>query len=120
MADQPLTGLRAGVLHGDEVQDLFRHAKAHGYALPAVNVTGTDTVNGVLEAAKALNSPVMVQFSNGGAQFYAGKSVPNDKQQASIAGGISGALARAPDGGPLRRARGAAHRPRRQKAPALD
>ena len=91
MADQTLTGLRAGVLHGDEVQALFRHAKAHGYALPAVNVTGTNTVNGVLETAKALNSAVMVQFSNGGAQFYAGKSVPNDKQQASIAGGISGA-----------------------------
>jgi fructose-bisphosphate aldolase class II len=91
MADQTLTGLRAGVLHGDEVQALFRNAKANGYALPAVNVTGTDTVNGVLEAAKAVNSPVMIQFSNGGAQFFAGKSVPNDKQQASIAGGISGA-----------------------------
>ncbi|MGI4883598.1 MAG: class II fructose-bisphosphate aldolase [Janthinobacterium lividum] len=83
--------LRAGVLHGDEVQQLFQRAKAEGYALPAVNVTGTDTVNGVLEAARDLNSPVMVQFSNGGAQFFAGKSVPNDKQQASIAGGISGA-----------------------------
>ncbi|TPG66405.1 class II fructose-bisphosphate aldolase [Hymenobacter nivis] len=83
--------LRAGVLHGDEVQQLFQRAKAEGYALPAVNVTGTDTVNGVLEAARDLNSPVMIQFSNGGAQFFAGKSVPNDKQQASIAGGISGA-----------------------------
>ena len=88
----PSTGrLRAGVLYGDEVQQLFQRAKAEGYALPAVNVTGTDTVNGVLEAARDLNSPVMVQFSNGGAQFFAGKSVPNDKQQASIAGGISGA-----------------------------
>ena len=83
--------LRAGVLHGDEIQQLFQRAKAEGYALPAVNVTGTDTVNGVLEAARDLNSPVMIQFSNGGAQFFAGKSVPNDKQQASIAGGISGA-----------------------------
>ncbi|MFD1470543.1 class II fructose-bisphosphate aldolase [Hymenobacter caeli] len=83
--------LRAGVLHGDEVQQLFQRAKAEGYALPAVNVTGTDTVNGVLEAARDLNSPVMIQFSNGGAQFFAGKAVPNDKQQASIAGGISGA-----------------------------
>ncbi|GAB3577368.1 class II fructose-bisphosphate aldolase [Hymenobacter daeguensis] len=91
MADQTLTGLRAGVLHGDEVQALFKNAKANGYALPAVNVTGTNTVNGVLETAKAVNSPVMIQFSNGGAQFFAGKSVPNDKQQASIAGGISGA-----------------------------
>ncbi len=83
--------LRAGVLHGDEVQQLFQRAKAQGFALPAVNVTGTDTVNAVLEAARDLNSPVMIQFSNGGAQFFAGKSVPNDKQQASIAGGISGA-----------------------------
>ncbi len=83
--------LRAGVLHGDEVQQLFQRAKAQGFALPAVNVTGTDTVNAVLEAARDLNSPVIVQFSNGGAQFFAGKAVPNDKQQASIAGAVSGA-----------------------------
>jgi fructose-bisphosphate aldolase class II len=88
---QTLTGLRAGVLHGDEVQQLFEYAKANHFALPAVNVTGTDTVNGVLEAARELNSPVIIQFSNGGAQFFAGKGLPNDKQQASIAGGISGA-----------------------------
>jgi fructose-bisphosphate aldolase class II len=91
MATSTLTGLRAGVLHGDEVQQLFQHAKANGYALPAVNVTGTDTVNAVLEAARDLNSPVIIQFSNGGAQFFAGKGLANDKQQASIAGGISGA-----------------------------
>jgi fructose-bisphosphate aldolase class II len=59
--------------------------------MPAVNVTGTNTVNGVLEAAKAVNSPVMIQFSNGGAQFFAGKSIPNGDQRASIAGAISGA-----------------------------
>ena len=92
MADQTLTGLRAGVLHGDEVQALFQHAKANAFAMPAVNVTGTNTVNAVLETAKSVNSPVMVQFSNGGAQFFAGKSVSNDGQRASIAGGISGAL----------------------------
>ena len=80
-----------GVLYGDAVQELFEIAKKNQFALPAVNVTGTDTVNGVLEAAKAVNSPVIVQFSNGGAQFYAGKSLPNGKQEASIAGGISGA-----------------------------
>ena len=80
-----------GVLHGDAVQELFEVAKKHQFALPAVNVTGTDTVNGVLEAAKAVNSPVIIQFSNGGAQFYAGKSLPNGKQEASIAGAISGA-----------------------------
>jgi fructose-bisphosphate aldolase class II len=90
MTDQ-LTALRAGVLYGDEIQALFRHAKANAYAMPAVNVTGTNTVNGVLEAAKAVNSPVMIQFSNGGAQFFAGKSIPNGDQRASIAGAISGA-----------------------------
>ena len=91
MADQTLTGLRAGVLHGDEIQFLFKNAKANAFALPAVNVTGTNTVNAVLETAKAMNSPVIIQFSNGGAQFFAGKSVSNDGQRASIAGGISGA-----------------------------
>ncbi|TGE22133.1 class II fructose-bisphosphate aldolase [Hymenobacter aquaticus] len=91
MAESTLTGLRAGVLHGDEVQSLFKVAKAQGFALPAVNVTGTNTVNAVLETAKAVNSPVIIQFSNGGAQFFAGKSIANDKQQASIAGAISGA-----------------------------
>ncbi|GAB2477080.1 class II fructose-bisphosphate aldolase [Hymenobacter qilianensis] len=88
---EQLTTLRAGVLHGDEIQALFRHAKANAYAMPAVNVTGTNTVNAVLEAAKAVNSPVMIQFSNGGAQFFAGKSIPNGDQRASIAGAISGA-----------------------------
>lgn len=88
---EQLTTLRAGVLYGDEIQALFRHAKANAYAMPAVNVTGTNTVNAVLEAAKAVNSPVMIQFSNGGAQFFAGKSIPNGDQRASIAGAISGA-----------------------------
>ena len=91
MADQTITGLRAGVLHGDEVQSLFKNAKVNAFALPAVNVTGTNTVNAVLETAKAMNSPVIIQFSNGGAQFFAGKSVSNDGQRASIAGGIAGA-----------------------------
>jgi len=91
MAEQTLTGLRAGVLHGDEVQSLFQYAKANAFALPAVNVTGTNTVNGVLETASAVNSPVIIQFSNGGAQFFAGKTIPNGDQRASIAGAISGA-----------------------------
>ncbi|MEM9023296.1 MAG: class II fructose-bisphosphate aldolase [Bacteroidota bacterium] len=66
-------------------------AKEQQFALPAVNVVGTNSVNATLEAAKAANSPVIVQLSNGGAQFYAGKSLPNDQQQASIQGGISAA-----------------------------
>jgi len=91
MEAQTLTSLRAGVLYGDELASLFQYAKANAFAMPAVNVTGTNTVNAVLETAKAVNSPVMVQFSNGGAQFYAGKSIPNGDQRASIAGAISGA-----------------------------
>jgi fructose-bisphosphate aldolase class II len=80
-----------GVVTGDGVSEIFRHANENNYALPAVNVVGTNSVNAVLEAAKAVNSPVIIQFSNGGAIFYAGKSVPNTNQQAAIAGGISGA-----------------------------
>ncbi|WP_221393914.1 class II fructose-bisphosphate aldolase [Dyadobacter sp. NIV53] len=80
-----------GVITGDGVSEIFRHANENNYALPAVNVVGTNSVNAVLEAAKAVNSPVIIQFSNGGAIFYAGKSVPNTNQQAAIAGGISGA-----------------------------
>jgi fructose-bisphosphate aldolase class II len=69
-----------GVLHGDAVQELFEIAKKNQFALPAVNVTGTNTVNGVLEAAKAVNSPVIIQFSNGGGVFYAGKTLANNNQ----------------------------------------
>ena len=80
-----------GVVTGDGVSEIFRHANENNYALPAVNVVGTNSVNAVLEAAKAVNSPVIIQFSNGGAIFYAGKSLSNTNQQAAIAGGISGA-----------------------------
>lgn len=81
-----------GVVTGDGVSEIFRHANENNYALPAVNVVGTNSVNAVLETAKAVNSPVIVQFSNGGAIFYAGKSLSNANQQAAIAGGISGAM----------------------------
>lgn len=81
-----------GVVTGNGVSEIFRHANENNYALPAVNVVGTNSVNAVLETAKAVNSPVIVQFSNGGAIFYAGKSLSNANQQAAIAGGISGAM----------------------------
>ena len=80
-----------GVLHGDAVQELFEAAKKHHFALPAVNVIGTNSINAVMETAKAVNSPVIIQLSNGGAQFYAGKSLDNDKLQACILGGVSAA-----------------------------
>lgn len=83
---------RAGVLHGEELAALYEDAKQNGFALPAVNVIGTNSVNAVLETAAKVNSPVNIQFSNGGAQFFAGKGMPNDKLQANISGGVSGAL----------------------------
>lgn len=80
-----------GVVTGDAVNEIFRLAKAEGFALPAVNVVNSNSVNAVLEAARAVNSPVIIQFSNGGGAFFAGKSLPNDKQQAAILGSIAGA-----------------------------
>lgn len=85
------TRFRPGVLYGEEVQELFNYANENDFALPAVNVTGTNTVNAVLETAKEVNSPVIVQFSHGGAAFFAGKGLSNEGQKASIIGGISGA-----------------------------
>lgn len=83
---------KPGVKYGEELKDLLAYAKESEFAMPAVNCINSNTVNAVLETAKRVNSPVMIQFSNGGAQFYAGKGLPNDKQQASVAGGVSGAL----------------------------
>ncbi|MDG5490109.1 class II fructose-bisphosphate aldolase [Psychroserpens sp. SPM9] len=83
--------IKAGVATGREVQEIFKLAKEKGFALPAVNVIGSNTINGVLETAKALNAPVIIQFSNGGAQFNAGKGLSNDGQKAAIAGSVAGA-----------------------------
>ncbi len=91
MSDKILDTVGAGVATGDKVREIFRIAKENQFALPAVNVTGTDTINAVLEAAKAVNSPVIIQFSNGGGHFYAGKSLTNDKEIVAIKGSISGA-----------------------------
>ncbi|MDG1297320.1 MAG: class II fructose-bisphosphate aldolase [Saprospiraceae bacterium] len=86
------TRFRTGVLFGDEVTELFNHANENNYAIPAVNVVGTNSVNAVLETARAVNSPVIIQFSNGGASFFSGKGLSNENQQAAILGGISGAM----------------------------
>jgi len=80
-----------GVLTGKEVQDVFIHAKKNKYALPAVNVIGNNSINAVLETASELNSPVIIQFSNGGSLFNAGKGLNNNNQLASIKGAIAGA-----------------------------
>ena len=81
-----------GVLTGDQLQQVFADAKLNKYALPAINVSNTSTVNAVLETAAELNSPAIIQFSNGGCQFYAGKGLSNSDEEAAIAGGISGAV----------------------------
>ncbi|MCB9008486.1 MAG: class II fructose-bisphosphate aldolase [Ardenticatenaceae bacterium] len=86
-----LSHLPAGVLTGDQVQEVFAHAKANSYALPGANVVGTNSVNAVLETARDVNSPVILQFSNGGAVFFAGKGMNNDGQKAAVAGAVSGA-----------------------------
>ena len=86
-----LDAVKPGVLHGEDVQKVFAIAKAEGFALPAVNVVGTDSINAILEAAAKVNSPVIIQFSNGGASYYAGKGLSNEDEKAAIAGAISGA-----------------------------
>jgi len=81
-----------GVLYGEQLEALLNDAKDNQFAMPAVNTIGTNTINAVLETAAKVNSPVIIQFSNGGAQFIAGKGMPNDKLQGNIQGGVSGAL----------------------------
>ena len=83
--------IKPGVATGDQVQAIFNYAKKNAFALPAVNVIGSNSINTVLETAAELNSPVIIQFSNGGAHFNAGKGLSNDNQKAAIAGGIAGA-----------------------------
>lgn len=86
-----LDAVKPGVLHGDDIQKVYAIAKADGFALPAVNIVGTDSINAVLEAAAKVNSPIIIQFSNGGALYYAGKGLSNENEKAAIAGAISGA-----------------------------
>ena len=83
--------IKPGVVTGEALDKLLRNANENNYAMPAVNVVGTNSINAVLEAAAEVNSPVMIQFSNGGGTFFAGKSLSNDNQAAAIAGCVSGA-----------------------------
>jgi fructose-bisphosphate aldolase class II len=86
-----MSKFRPGVLFGEELIEVYKYANDNNFAIPAVNVVGTNSVNAVLETAKDLNSPVIVQFSNGGASFFAGKGISNEDQFSAIQGGISGA-----------------------------
>ena len=83
--------IKPGVATGNEVQEIFKLAKIKEFALPAVNVISSSSINAVLETAKELNAPVIIQFSNGGAVFNAGKGLDNENQSAAIAGAIAGA-----------------------------
>jgi len=83
--------IKPGVATGKEVQEIFAYAKEKGFALPAVNVVGSDSANAVMETAAAVNSPVIIQYSNGGAQFNAGKGLSNKNDVSGILGAVSGA-----------------------------
>ena len=92
MSEKISSKVAAGVVTGDDLQEIFRIAKQEKFAIPAVNVVGTNSVNAVMEAAKVVNSPVMIQFSNGGGVFFAGKALSNSEEKAAIAGSVSGAM----------------------------
>jgi len=84
--------VKPGVLFGDDVQKVYQHAKETGFAIPAVNVVGTDSINAILEAAAKVKSPLIIQFSNGGASYYAGKGLSNENEKAATVGAVSGAI----------------------------
>ena len=88
MSTKVLDSVKPGVLFGDDVAKVFQIAKENKFALPAVNVVGSDSINGVLEAAASVNSPVIIQFSNGGPAFTAGKGCPAN---GAVLGAIAGA-----------------------------
>ncbi len=83
--------MKNNFIYGKENQKLFKIAKERKFAMPAVNVSGSNTINSVLETASEINSPVIIQFSNGGSQFIAGKGMSNENFKASISGSIAGA-----------------------------
>ena len=91
MSQKVLDYIKPGVVYGDDLKKLFEICKSEGFALPAVNCVNTESVNGVLEAAAKVNSPVMIQFSNGGATFYAGKGLKPTEGRADVLGAIAGA-----------------------------
>ena len=83
--------VKPGVITGDDVQKLFQVAKQEGFAIPAVNVVNTNSINAALEAGREANSPIIIQFSNGGASFFAGKGIAANGHDAAIIGAVAGA-----------------------------
>ena len=88
----PVKTLKKGVVTGQDMIDVLNHARAHGYAIPAVNCTSSSVINACLEAAKKANAPMIIQFSNGGGHFMAGKGLDNKDQKAAVAGCVAAAL----------------------------
>ena len=86
-----MKSIKPGVVFGNDLKKIFEIAKREQFAIPAVNVVGSDTINAAMEAGKDVNSPVIVQFSNGGAIFNAGKGLKNVDEQVAIAGAVLGA-----------------------------
>jgi fructose-bisphosphate aldolase class II len=86
-----MSELKPGVLVGEDVTKLLKYAQDHGFAIPAFNVTSSSVINGVLEAAAKTRSPVMIQLSNGGGAFYAGKFIDNKEQKGAVAGSLAAA-----------------------------
>ncbi len=84
--------IKPGVVTDDDVQYIFKMAKQEKFAIPAVNVVGSNSINAAMEAAKEVNSPIIIQFSNGGGAFFAGKAISNENEKAAIAGSIAGAM----------------------------
>lgn len=106
MGCQSVLSRKTGVIVGDDVKNLFKYAQEHEFAIPAVNVTSSSTVVAALEAARDKKAPIILQMSQGGAAYFAGKGVSNTNQAASIAGAVAGAQyirAIAPSYGPLGR-----------------
>ncbi len=91
MSEKIFDKVKPGVIFGNDVKEVFRIAKLNKFAIPAVNCVGSDSINGCLEAAKKANSPIIIQFSNGGGVFNAGKGLKMEGQQAAILGSIAGA-----------------------------
>jgi fructose-bisphosphate aldolase class II len=91
MSEKILDHVKPGVIAGEDLQKVLHIAKKNHFAIPAVNVVNSNSVNAVMEAAKLVNSPVIIQFSNGGASFYAGQGLSNENQKAAVAGAIAGA-----------------------------
>jgi fructose-bisphosphate aldolase, class II len=91
MAKKLFDLIEPGVITGNDLQVVLNHAKENKYAIPAINIVGTNSLNACLEAAKLVQSPVIIQLSNGGAVFYAGKGLSNENEEAAIAGAICAA-----------------------------